>query len=89
VTVLVTLAVVAVLALAIAWAFGRVAQWVVANAAQLQALYAQKIAWLERGRRGRGALAEQFDVRWLVRVAQGVLAQMQGMISFAVVTRSS
>ncbi|WP_170979179.1 AI-2E family transporter [Roseomonas sp. HF4] len=86
-TVLVTLVVVAGLALAIAWGFGRVAEWVVANAARLQALYAAKLAWLDdQGIAAAGALAEQFDVRFLVRIAQGVLAQMQGIISFAVVT---
>jgi predicted PurR-regulated permease PerM len=86
-TILVTCAVVAVLALAIAWAFGRVAQWVIANAGQLQALYAAKVVWLEaRGVEGAGLLAAQFDSRWLVRVAQGVLAQLQGIISFVVVT---
>ncbi|MBR0672067.1 AI-2E family transporter [Neoroseomonas soli] len=86
-TVLVTLVVVAGLAMCIAWAFGRVAQWVVANASQLQALYNAKIAWLEsQGIAAAGPLAEQFDVRWLVRIAQGVLAQLQGVISFVVVT---
>lgn len=86
-TVLVTLVVVAGLALAIAWAFGRVAQWVVANASQLQALYGAKIAWLEsQGISAAGPLAEQFDVRWMVRIAQGVLGQLQGVISFVVVT---
>jgi predicted PurR-regulated permease PerM len=86
-TILVTCAVVAVLALSIAWAFGRVAQWVIANSAQFQALYAAKVAWLEaRGIEGAGLLAAQFDTRWLVRVAQGVLAQLQGVISFVVVT---
>lgn len=87
VTVLVTLVVVAVLALSIAWAFGRVAEWVVANAAQLQRLYLSKTAWFElRGFDAASALAEQFDVRWLVRIAQGVLGQIQVIISFAVVT---
>jgi predicted PurR-regulated permease PerM len=86
-TVLVTLVVVAALMLAIAWGFGRVAEWVVANAARLQALYAAKLDWLDqRGIAAAGALADQFDVRWLVRIAQGVLAQLQGIISFAVVT---
>jgi AI-2 transport protein TqsA len=86
-TILVTCAVVAVLAFAIAWAFGRVAQWVIANAAQFQALYAAKVSWLEaRGVEGAGLLAAQFDTRWMVRVAQGVLAQLQGVISFVVVT---
>lgn len=86
-TILVACAVVAVMVLSIAWAFGRVAQWVIANAGQFQALYAAKVAWLEaRGVEGAGLLAAQFDTRWLVRVAQGVLAQLQGVISFLVVT---
>lgn len=86
-TILVACAVVAVMVFAIAWAFGRVAQWVIANAAQFQALYAAKVAWLEsRGVQGAGLLAEQFDSRWMVRVAQGVLAQLQGVVSFVVVT---
>jgi predicted PurR-regulated permease PerM len=86
-TILVACAVVAVMVFAIAWAFGRVAQWVIGNAAQFQALYAAKVAWLEaRGVEGAGLLAEQFDSRFLVRVAQGVLAQLQGVVSFVVVT---
>lgn len=86
-TVVVALAVVAVFVLAIAWAFGRMAEWVIAYSAQLQALYAAKIAWLEaRGLPAGGALAEQFDMRWMVRIAQGILARMQGIVSFAVVT---
>jgi predicted PurR-regulated permease PerM len=85
-SVLVSMAVVAVLALAIAWAFGRVAQWVIANAAQFQALYLVKVEWLEsRGVEGAGLLASQFDTRWMVRMAQGVLAQLQGIVSFVVV----
>jgi predicted PurR-regulated permease PerM len=85
-SVLVSMAVVAVLALAIAWAFGRVAQWVIANAGQFQALYVAKVEWLEsRGVEGAGLLASQFDTRWMVRVAQGVLAQLQGIVSFVVV----
>ncbi|CAH0281043.1 AI-2E family transporter [Roseomonas sp. CECT 9278] len=86
-TILVACAVVAVMVLAIAWAFGRVAQWVIANAGQFQALYAAKVAWLEaRGVEGAGLLAAQFDTRWMVGVAQGVLGQLRGVISFLVVT---
>ena len=87
VTVIVTLAVVAVLAMAVVWAFGRVAEWVIANASRLQSLYALKLQWLEsRGIEAGSALAEQFNVRSLVRIAQGVLAQLQGLVSFAIVT---
>jgi len=86
-TVVVTILVVAGLAYGIVWAFGRVAQWVVANAAQLQALYAAKIAWLEgQGIAVAGVMSEQLDARRLVRVAQAVLAQLQVILSFTVVT---
>ena len=47
VTVAVTLVVLVVLALAAGWGFGRVARWVIANAGQLQMLYAQQLEWLE------------------------------------------
>jgi AI-2 transport protein TqsA len=83
VTVAVTLVVVVVLALAAAWGFGRVARWIIANAGMLQLLYAQKLAWLQGfGIEAAGSLSELFDPRWLVGVAQAVLGQLQGLLSF-------
>jgi predicted PurR-regulated permease PerM len=59
----------------------------VANAAQIQALYAAQLAWAEaRGIDVAGTVAAQFDARWLVRVAQGVLAQLRGTLSFILLT---
>lgn len=85
-TVLATLVVVALLTLSIAWAFGRVAEWGLANAGRLQALYLVKLAWFEQHDiAAASVLAEQFDMRWMVRIAQGVLAQLQGLVSFVVV----
>lgn len=87
VTILVTLVTLIGLALLVAWAFGRVGASVVANAAQLQAFYAAQLAWAEaRGIEVAGTLAAQFDARWLVRVAQGTLAQLRGMLSFILLT---
>ncbi|MDN3568989.1 AI-2E family transporter [Paeniroseomonas aquatica] len=81
--VLVTLVVLVLLALAIGWGFGRVARWVIANAAQLQALYAAKLDWLEaRGIGAAAALAGEFDMRQLVRIAQAVILQLQGVLGF-------
>lgn len=86
-TVLATLVVVAVLAIGIVWGFGGVARWILANAPRLQEMFTAELAWLDgQGIEAAGLLAEQFDVRWLVRVAQGVLGQLQGIISFVVVT---
>lgn len=75
------------LAVLIAWAFGGVAQWVIANSAQLQALYQQKILMLEgQGIAVAGLLAENFSARWLVRVAQEVTGRLHGVLTFAIVT---
>jgi predicted PurR-regulated permease PerM len=75
------------MALLIAWGFGRVAQWVLANSAQIQALYATKLAFLEaQGIAVAGLLGENFNARWLVRVAQEVTSQLHGILSFTIVT---
>ena len=75
------------LALLIAWAFGGVGQWVVANSAQLQILYAQKLAFLEsQGIAVASVFAENFNTRWLVRIAQEVTLRVQGVLSFTIVT---
>ena len=83
VTVAVTLVVLVALALAAAWGFGRVARWIIANAGMLQLLYAQKLTWLQGfGIEAAGSLSELFDPRWLVGMAQAVLGQLQGLLSF-------
>jgi predicted PurR-regulated permease PerM len=86
VTTAVALSALVVLGLVIAWAFGSVGTWVVANAANLQGLYAQKIVWLEaRGVPVAGVLGT-LDPRWMVRVAQAVLGQLQGLLTFILLT---
>jgi predicted PurR-regulated permease PerM len=86
-TMIITLIVVTFLALAIAWGFGRVARWVIANAAQLQQLYTQKIDWAEsQGIALAGIMSEHFNVRSLVRMAQYVILQLQSAVSFLAVT---
>ncbi|TDH60579.1 AI-2E family transporter [Dankookia rubra] len=85
VTVGVTLVVLVGLALAAGWGFGRVARWVIANAGALQVLYLQQLEWLEaRGIAAAGLV--EFDSRWLVRIAQAVLGQLQGVVGFLGVT---
>ncbi len=86
-TMVVTLLAIVVLGFALAWAFGRVAQWVLGNAAMLQALYAQKLAWLAtQGIEIDPLLGDAFDTRWLVGLAQSVLAQLQGIATFLALT---
>jgi len=91
-TLLATLVTLVALGWAVAWGFGRVARWVVDNAAMLQELYAQKLAWLDaRGfavstDTADNAAAFGLDTRALVRLAQTVLAQLQGVVTFLVLT---
>jgi AI-2 transport protein TqsA len=85
-TVLVTLVVLVALGLAGAWGFGRAARWMIANAGMLQALYAQKLAWLEGLGIAADMIGQPFEGRRLVRLAQAVLRQIQGVASFLGVT---
>ncbi|MFG1294761.1 AI-2E family transporter [Xanthobacter variabilis] len=86
-TLVVTLAVVGAVTSVVVWGFGHVGQWVFANAARFQALYAQLGEWLE----GHGfilasVVADHFDVRWLLRLFQDVSGRLQGLASFLVFT---
>ncbi len=89
--VLVTAAV-ALLAIAVGcwlvvWGFGRIAQWVIANAAQLQGLYTHFADRLEeRGLYAAELMAQQFNMSWIVGVLRGVGASLQGIVTFALVT---
>jgi len=87
ITLLGTAVVIVVLALLIAWGFGRVIHWLVANVDRLEMLYLRKAAWAtDHGFEVAGVLAEQFDVRWVLRVAQQVSGTLQSTVSFATLT---
>jgi predicted PurR-regulated permease PerM len=86
VAMLASLVVVLALALATGWAFSRVGQWIAANASQLQTLWIQKLAWAEaQGLAGASSLGATLDLRWLLRLAQMISTQLQGILSFSVV----
>jgi predicted PurR-regulated permease PerM len=67
----------------IAWSFGRVWRWLVADAERFQQLYGQATAWLESHGIGAAALwAEHFNVRWVVRAVQEVAGRVNSTIGF-------
>jgi predicted PurR-regulated permease PerM len=67
----------------VAWSFGRVGRWVVANAAQFQLLYEQATVWLDSyGIAVAGLWAEHFNVGWLVRAFQGITGRVNTTMSF-------
>ena len=67
----------------VAWSFGRVGRWLIADAERFQQLYGQATAWLESHGVGAAALwAEHFNVRWLVRAAQEIAGRINATIGF-------
>ena len=71
----------------IVWGFGRITEWVIDNAAQLQGLYAHLADRLEeRGFYAAELVAQQFNMSWIVGVLRGIGASLQGIVTFAVVT---
>ncbi len=68
------------------WAFGRIGRSVTTDGVRFQSLYTQLADWLEgHGIAVAGVWAEHFNVGWLLRIAQGVTARLNTMISFWVV----
>jgi predicted PurR-regulated permease PerM len=86
VTMVVALVTLVALGMLVAWAFGRVGQWIVANAAMLQALYLQKLAWFDAQGIPLAGTLGGLDPRWMVRMAQAMLGQLQGLLSFLLLT---
>jgi predicted PurR-regulated permease PerM len=87
VTLVLTVLVVGTLGSMAVWGISRVGQWLIRNAAQLQALYAQTAGWLEgHGLYAAGMLAERFNVSWLIRGFQEITLRLQSSISFLFVT---
>ena len=67
----------------VAWGFGRIGRSLIADAPRLQLLYVQAVGWLDNhGIAVAGLWAEHFDMRWLVRVLQGVSARLNTTVSF-------
>jgi AI-2 transport protein TqsA len=66
-----------------AWAFGRVGQFLVADAARYQAFYEQAVMWLDsHGVEVAGLWAEHFNVGWLLRAMQYFAGRANSMLSF-------
>jgi AI-2 transport protein TqsA len=67
----------------IVWAFGRVGRWIVSDAGRFQALYDQATVWLEgHGIAVTGLWAENFNVSWMLRMAQTVTGRLNTTMSF-------
>jgi predicted PurR-regulated permease PerM len=83
-TLLVTLAVLTLLALGIAWGSSQIGHWLLGNLDRFQLIYTSSNKWLEQhGIFVTQMLVDRFDVAWLVRFAQQVAARLNSQIGFA------
>ncbi len=83
-TLVLTLIVLGLLALAIAWGSSQVGQWLLGNLDRFQFIYTKSNEWLQgHGIFTTALLADRFDVAWLVRFAQQVAARLNSMTGFA------
>lgn len=66
-----------------AWGFGRVGRAIIADAGRFQSLYEQLTVWLEgHGIAIAGVWSEHFNMRWLIRTAQGITSRLNTTVSF-------
>ena len=85
-TLIATLAVLAVMGLLIVWAFGLVAHWLVANVARFQALYLRAIETLEaHGVAVRALMATSLNPSSVTGVLRQIGGQGYGLLSFLVI----
>jgi AI-2 transport protein TqsA len=85
-TMLATVVILAAFVSLIAWGFGRVGRFVVADAPRFQFLYGQVAEWLEgHGIVLAGLWAEHFNVGRLIALFQQLTVRLNGMLSFSLV----
>jgi predicted PurR-regulated permease PerM len=83
ITILFTMTVCLAFASVAVWAFGRVGQFLVADAARYQAFYERAVMWLDsHGVEIAGLWAEHFNVGWLLRITQYLTGRANSMLTF-------
>jgi AI-2 transport protein TqsA len=67
----------------IVWAFGRVGRWMINDAARFQQFYDQITVWLEgHGIAVAGVWSENFNMSWVLRMAQTLTGRLNSTMSF-------
>ncbi|NLS07551.1 AI-2E family transporter [Rhizobium sp. P32RR-XVIII] len=85
ITLILTMVAIVAIGSAVAWGFGKLAQWLFVNADRFQTIYIDWANWLEgHGLAVAGPLADRFDVAWLVRFVQGMALRVNSFAGFAV-----
>ena len=77
---IITIFIVVTIASTVAWGFSKIAQWLILNAARLQAIYAEWVLWMnEHGVFIAGPLAEQFNMQWLIAQTQSLAFRLNSL----------
>ncbi len=85
-TLVATLAVLSIMGLLVVWAFGRVAQWLLANVARFQAIYLHAIDMLElHGVAVKALMATSLNPSSVTGVLRQIGGQGYGLLSFVVI----
>jgi AI-2 transport protein TqsA len=86
-TIVITLAVIAVLVFLVVWGFGRVVQWVINNTDRFQALYTQATEWLDgHGVSITGMVADSYNPGWIVGAVREIGGRGYSLISFIILS---
>ena len=87
VTIIVTLAIIAILVFLVVWGFGLVVQWLINNTDRLQMLYAQATEWLDsHGVSITNLVADSYNPGWIVGAIREIGGRSYGLVSFIVIT---
>jgi AI-2 transport protein TqsA len=86
VTIVATLAIIAILVFLMVWGFGLVVQWLINNADRLQTLYAQATEWLDsHGVSITNLVADSYNPGWIVGAIREIGGRSYGLVSFIVI----
>ncbi len=86
ITILVTVAAIAVLVYLVVWGFGLVFQWLLANTARFQSLYAQAMEWLgEHGIAVKNFMTENYNPGWVLGPLREVGGRSYRLVSFVII----
>ncbi|HXX07664.1 MAG TPA: AI-2E family transporter [Pseudolabrys sp.] len=86
VTIIVTIAIIAVLVFLVVWGFGLVVRWLVANTDRLQILYLQATEWLDsHGVSITGLVADSYNPGLIVSGIREIGGRGYGFISFVII----
>jgi AI-2 transport protein TqsA len=86
VTIVATLAIIAILVFLMVWGFGLVVEWLINNADRFQTLYAQATEWLDsHGVSITNLVADSYNPGWIVGAIREIGGRSYGLVSFIVI----